>query len=133
MSSRNPLEIVQSAYGAFGRGDVAALLGELAPDVQWQMVAAPGLSYNGTFAGHDGVQKFLTAVATNDDIRAFEPRRFFAGADHVTVIGWESTVARSTGRTFEAEWVHVFELSGGRITRFYGIYDTAPAAAAFAK
>jgi ketosteroid isomerase-like protein len=72
-------------------------------------------------------------VATHDDIRAFEPRRFLAGADHVTVIGWESTVARSTGRPFQADWVHVFEVKGDRIVRFFGIYDTAPAAAALAR
>ncbi len=133
MSSRTPMEIVQSAYAAFGRGDVAALLAELSPDVRWQFTGAPGTPYSGTFQGHDGVQKFLGAVAANDDIRAFEPRRFFAGTEHVTVIGWESAVARTTGRPFEGDWVHVFEVRGGRIAGFWGLYDTAPAAAAFAK
>lgn len=133
MSARSPLDIVQSAYAAFGRGDVAGLLAELAPQVRWRFVGAPGAPYSGTFTGHDGVQKFLGGVAGADDIRAFEPRQFFTGADHVTVIGWESTVARATGKPFESDWVHVFEIEGGRIARFFGMYDTAPAAAAMAR
>jgi hypothetical protein len=133
MSTRSPLDIVQSAYAAFGRGDVAALLAELTPDVKWQFTGAPGTPYTGTFVGHDAVQRFLGAVAATDDIRAFEPRRFFAGPGHVTVIGWEDTVVRSTGRAFQGEWVHVFEVRDDRITGFWGLYDTAPAAAALAK
>ncbi|MBL8325902.1 MAG: nuclear transport factor 2 family protein [Rubrivivax sp.] len=132
MSSRTPLEVVQSVYAAFGRGDVAALLGDLAPDVHWRFVGAPGTPYSGSVIGHEGVQKFLGGVAAHDDIRAFEPREFFPGGEHVTVLGWEDTVARTTGRRFQADWVHVFEVKGGRITRFFGMYDTAPAAQAFA-
>lgn len=132
MSIRTPLEIVQSAYAAFGRGDVPAFLAELTPDVRWQFTGAPEAPYTGTFVGHDAVQAFLGGVAATDDIRAFEPRRFLAGPGHVTVIGWEDTVVRTTGRAFQVEWVHVFEVRGDRISGFWGLYDTAPAARAMA-
>ena len=39
-------------------------------------------------------------------------------------------MSRPRGKVFETEWVHVFTVRGGRITRFFGIYDTEASAAA---
>lgn len=50
--------------------------------------------------------------------------------DKVAVLGWERTRARSSGKVFETEWVHVFTTLDGRIARFWGIYDTEASAAA---
>lgn len=33
--SPGPLEIVQGVYAAFGKGDIPALLGALADDIEW--------------------------------------------------------------------------------------------------
>jgi len=63
-------------------------------------------------------------VAHADQIQAFEPRDFLAGPDHVTVIGWERTVALPGGGTFESEWVHVWKVRAGKIASFLGIFDT---------
>jgi hypothetical protein len=48
----------------------------------------------------------------------------------VTVLGWERTAARPSGKGFESEWVHVFTVRAGRITRFWGMYDNEASAAA---
>jgi ketosteroid isomerase-like protein len=64
-----------------------------------------------------------------DDIEVFEPREFVAADDHVTVLGWERTRDRATGRSFECEWVHVFWVDKGLATRFWGLLDTEAAAA----
>ncbi len=69
-------------------------------------------------------------VAELDGIQAFEPREFLAGPDHVTVLGWERTQALPAGKVFETDWVHVFNLRDGKVTRFIGTYDTAAVAAA---
>ena len=131
MPIATPLVTVQQLYGAFGAGDLPAFVALLAPDVRWRFIGAPGLPYTGEVKGPEAVQKWLDAVMQTDEIQAFEPREFFAGERHVTVIGWEKTVARSTGRPFEADWLHVFEVDGGRVQRFLGMYDTAAAAEAF--
>ncbi len=40
----------------------------------------------------------------------------------------ERTAARPGGKVFETEWIHVFTVRGGKITRFLGIYDTEASA-----
>lgn len=127
---RTPLETVQEAYAAFGRGDGPALLALCSPDVHWHFIADRSAPYNATVTGPAQLGAWLAGVAASDDIHAFEPRRMFSGSDHVTVIGHERTTLRATGKTFESPWVHVFSVGGGLITAFWGMLDTQAAAQA---
>lgn len=124
------LTTIQNAYAAFGRGDVPALLNMLTSDVRWQFIGDSKAPYTGTFRGHGQVGEWFGMVASVDGIQAFEPREFFVGADHVTVIGWERTQALPNGQVFESEWVHVWQLRDGLISRFLGTLDTEAAARA---
>jgi hypothetical protein len=126
----DPLTLIQDAYGCFGRGDIPALLALTTPDVDWTFHGDHGAGYTGRARGHAQVADWFGEVARLDDIQAFEPREFLAGADHVTVIGHERTIARATGRTFETPWVHVWRLRDGRIAGFTGFFDTQAAAEA---
>ncbi len=125
-----PADVVRSAYAAFGRGDLPALLALVSDDVEWKFHGSRGLAYTGTFRGKAGVTQWVASVPGLDDIQAFEPREFLAGGENVTVIGWESTKAVPSGRPFEADWVHVWVVRGGRIVRFWGMYDTEASARA---
>jgi uncharacterized protein len=125
-----PVQIVQAMYGAFGRGDVPALLAMLSDDVEWIHRGEIGVPYMGRFVGKEAVGKWFGLVAEADNIQAFEPREFLGGPDHVTVIGWERTQALPAGKVFESDWVHVFNVRDGKVTRFIGTYDTAASAAA---
>jgi ketosteroid isomerase-like protein len=125
-----PLEVVQSAYAAFGRGDVPAILSLIADDVEWRFCGSKGLPYTGTFRTKDEIAKWFASIAEVEDILAFEPREFIPAGDKVAILGWERTRVRSSGKTFETEWVHVFTARDGRITRFWGMYDTEVSAAA---
>ena len=125
-----PTEIVQAMYGAFGRGDIPALLEMLSDDVEWTHQGSIGLAYMGTFRGKQAVAQWFGHVAELDGIQAFEPREFLAGPDHVTVLGWERTQALPAGKVFETDWIHVFNVRDGKCTRFIGVYDTAAVAAA---
>jgi len=126
----SPTEIVQSVYAAFGRGDVPALLDLLSDDIEWIHRGSIGLAYMGRFTGKPAVTRWFGHVAELDGIQAFEPREFLAGPAHVTVLGWERTQALPAGRVFETDWIHVFSVRDGKVTRFVGAYDTAASAAA---
>lgn len=127
---QQPLDIVASAYAAFGRGDIAGVLACLADDIEWTFDGSSGLPYMRTARGQDDVQRWFGQVLAADGIEAFEPRRLLAGPDHVAVLGWERTRALPDGGVFESNWVHIWELRGGRVVRFFGMFDTAAAAAA---
>ncbi len=124
------LACVQTLYAAFGRGDVPAILELLADDVQWRFVGDAAAPYTAALQGRSALAGWFGDVAKVDDIQAFEPREFLVGPDHVTVIGWERTVARATGKAFECDWVHIFSLREGKICRFLGLLDTERAAGA---
>ncbi|TFZ05445.1 hypothetical protein EZ313_01875 [Ramlibacter henchirensis] len=129
-TASSPLEVVQAVYAAFGSGNIPGILDLLAEDVDWTFRGARGLAYTGTFRGRSAVEKWFGSVVQADDIQAFEPREFLAGGEHVTVLGWERTRALPDGKVFETDWVHVFTVRGGRVARFWGMYDTQAAAAA---
>lgn len=69
---------------------------------------------------------FLRNLPKADGIYAFEPREFIQAGEHVTVLGWDKTAAVKTQRTFEIEWVHVFTINGGKITRWRGFFYLRP-------
>ena len=51
--------------------------------------------------------------------------------DEVVATGTWSAKAKSTGRTFAADWAMVFGLRNGEIASFRVVEDTAKVAAAF--
>lgn len=117
--------VVQEIYAAFGRRDVPGILNLVAEDVDWEFVGSPGLAYAGNRRDRDGVGEFFAAVGTLDDIQAFEPREWLEAGPHVTVLGWEKSTTRDTGKDFETEWVHVFTVKDGKVSRWRGLFNTA--------
>ena len=126
----DPLSIVQAGYAAFGRGDVPAILDLITEDVRWQFIGSSKVPYTATLKGRGQVGEWFGSVFQADDIQAFEPRQFLAGPDHVTVIGWERTVAKPSGKAFECEWIHVWRVRDGKVSSFFGMVDTEASAAA---
>jgi len=117
--------VVKQAYEAFGRQDVPAILKLVAEDVDWELVGPAGLAYAGKRRNHKEVADFFAAIPRADNIHAFEPREFIAAGEHVTVLGWEAATAVDTGTRFEGEWVHVFTVKKGKVTRWRGFFNTA--------
>jgi uncharacterized protein len=121
-------EIARSAYEAFGRGDVAGVLDLLADNFEWKFCGSKGLPYTGTFRTREEMARWFASIGEVEEIQVFEPREFIAAGENVTVLGWERTQAKFGGGLFETEWVHVFTVRGGRIVRFWGMYDTEASA-----
>lgn len=121
----SPTAIVRQAYEAFGRGDVPAIVDLVADDIDWMFVGSAGLPYAGRRQSRQAVAEFFAAVARADDIHRFEPREFIEAGPHVTVLGFEQSTVRDTGKTFESEWAHVFTVKNGKVTRWRGFFNTA--------
>ncbi len=119
------MTIVQQAYEAFGRKDVPAILELVADEVDWEFVGSASLPYAGRRRNRNEVRDFFAAIPRTDDIHAFEPREFIEAGEHVTVLGWERSTALDTGKQFESEWVHVFTVKSGKVTRWRGFFNTA--------
>jgi ketosteroid isomerase-like protein len=118
-------DVVIKLYECFGRGDLQCVASLVAEPVDWEFAAPKSIPYSGRRKNRDEVVKFFTDIPKADQIQAFEPREFLEAGEHVTVLGWEKTTAVESGRLWESEWVHVFTVKDGRVTRFRGFYDTA--------
>jgi ketosteroid isomerase-like protein len=118
-------DVVQKVYEAFGRADVPAVLNLVADDIDWEFVGSPNLPYAGRRRDKKGVADFFAAIPRADRIHTFEPREFIEANEHVTVLGWEKSTAVDTGKDFESDWIHLFTVKDGKVTRWRGFFNTA--------
>jgi ketosteroid isomerase-like protein len=131
---RNPMSdaniaFVQNLYAAYGRGDIAALLAAMTPDIDWYSGGRasdyPGF---GPRKGHAQVREFFDIVAENNEFSQFTPREFYASGDKVFVLGDYALTLRKTGRAMASDWVHIFTIRDRKISGFREFLDTALAA-----
>lgn len=129
---RTPYQIIADHYAASDRGDIAAMVADLAHDVQWTEMA--GFPCAGTHVGPRAVVESVFQVLGRD----WEGYRFALTAlldagDQVVGIGTYSGRFRATGQAMQARAVHVWALQGGRVTRFEQFTDTLLVARAMAR
>ena len=101
MSAEENTRLVQSAYEAFGRGDMAALAEVMADDIEWVDPGDPDDDPNaGTFKGKEAVLGWFAGIASTRDYATFEPREFIAQNDKVVSLVYAEATVRDTGRAF---------------------------------
>ncbi len=112
-------------YDAFGRKDEARLRELLHPEVEWiQCAGFPG-------GGHrHGIEEVLGRVfgalrSAWLDWRV-EVDEYLDAGNSVVVLGRYAGTHGETGRAMEAVFAHVYDIEGGRITRFRQFTDTVP-------
>ena len=134
MSEALNTQIVKDAYAAFGRGDVNAILETLDDSIEWEAVKGTEgvVPTAGLRRGRDEVRQFFSQLAGTVEFQRFEPRQFVAQGDLVVALGYYSGTAKPTGRAFSSDWVMVFTLNNGRVTRFQEFADSAALVNAFA-
>ena len=108
-------QVVETAYAAFGRGDIPALLALLSNDVEW--TSPRSLPHGGEFSGPAQVGKFFEGIgvawdALTLDIESVDE----AGTNVVGVLRANGTLKNGEARSYGA--AHLFEIKNGKITRF---------------
>ena len=131
MKEQENTETVKLMYAAFGRGDKATLVQAFDDEVEWQIAGPSAIPICGSRHGRAQVAQFFTVLAETLETQQFEPRQFIAQDDMVVVLGHERQRAKSTGRSYEGEWVQVFTLRDGKVVKYREYFDTAAALAAF--
>ena len=113
--------VVEAAYEAFGRGDIEGVLALLDPAVEW--FAPQTLPQGGQFRGADGVLAFFQGLGG-----AWDPLGLEVEAVGEVGPGLVAGIVRGSGSLRgggEAAYgaVHLFDVEGGRITRFREFVD----------
>lgn len=131
MNAQENTQIVKDAYADFGRGDIPKLLALIAQDVEW-VIPGKDTPLAGSYHGREAVARFFETLGREVEMQAFEPRDYIAQDDRVIVLGRTRAKVKTTGRTFDVEWVMAFGMRDGKIAKFRQYYDTAALAEAFA-
>lgn len=110
---------VETAYEAFGRGDVPAVIGMNAPDAVWVNYSNSKSPLQGEFKGVDDIGTFFGHVGEHLDITRFELAPIAAEGDTVVARGHQTYTVKSTGKTVDGPVVHIFTFGpDGKVTRF---------------
>lgn len=117
------LNVVQGVYEAFAEGNVPSVLGALSPDIVW--TEAEGFPYAGTYIGPNAVlDNVFMRLGTEWDGFAAVPDEFIDAGGTVVVLGKYSGTYKATGKSFQANFAHVWKMQGGKAIRFVQYVDT---------
>jgi hypothetical protein len=122
MSEQN-VEFVESVYGAFARGDVPAVLGAFADDIEW--FEAEGMPYGGVHRGPDAVaQKVFGPITEDVEGFALVTGEYVASGDTVAAVVRYTGTGKATGKALDIPAVHVWDVRDGKLVRFRQFIDT---------
>ena len=125
---------VQRMYQALGRGDIDAILAEVADDVDWVSVATNGsasVPWYGSYQGRAEVPRFFKEIGSNVQITEFSPLSFTSNdTDVMVALVWSITV-HATGKSVTLPMQHWFRFADGKIVVVRTAEDSEQTAAAF--
>ena len=131
MSAQQNTDVVKRGYAAFDRGDIEELLDLLAGDIEWTTPSVEGMPYGGKHKGRAEVGGFFKSLSQAEDVLEFTQENFIAQDDKVAVTGRYRAKVKSTGRIIDTPFVHVFDISEGKVRGFVEHLDTAAIADAY--
>ena len=119
-------DIVKGIYTAFAKGDVPTVLGLFDNGIVWNEAEGYRFAAGNPYIGPNAIlQNVFMALVTQLDGFAVTPSNVIDGGDHVAVEGRYTGTVKATGTPLNAQFMHVFELRGGKIVRFQQYTDTA--------
>lgn len=116
-------EVVEAAYASFARGDVPAVLGAVADDIQW--TEADGYPLAGTYVGPQAVLEgvFMRLGEIGDEF-AVVPHQIVAEGDTVVALGNASWKHKDSGAPAVVKMAHVWTVADGKLATFQQHIDT---------
>jgi uncharacterized protein len=117
---------VKAFYAALAHGDLPTALARLGDSVVWH--EAPGMPYEGPtpYRGAQEVAEHVLARITADvDDLVLTNREVIGLGTSVACLGDYTGIARHSCRQFTLPYLHVWTVTGDRITEFRQYTDTA--------
>jgi uncharacterized protein len=116
--------VVRSLYGALARGDVPAAVALMSPRVEW-LEAEHTPYYAGLVVGSDKVVETVFEPVNKDfENFALTEQTYITQGGRTGAIGVYRGRQRQTGRELKAPFVHIWEVSDGKIMRFTQFTDS---------
>jgi uncharacterized protein len=116
------LELIQSGYEAFGRGDIPGVLAILSDDIDWTVTEV--LPQGGQLHGKDDVAGFFERLPSIWEGLNIDVDDFCASGERVCVIGNGSGSVEGTQTGYG--FVHAWTVRDGKAVSFHEYADPAP-------
>ena len=132
MAEKGNRELVQSFYANFQSGDIDAVLALLSPNFELVYSGPSVIPAAGTWKGHEGFRNWAQAASRGHlppESVYFE--EFIVQGDKVIVPGHVALRVKTTGKTCETDFLHLFTVHGGKLTSWRDFFDTFAVAEAY--
>ena len=125
MSSDENIKVIRTAYDAFARGDIPAVLELTRDDCDWAVEGSANIApYYGIRNGESEVLSFFQQLGSTFEVERFEPTAIAGDGEDVLAVVAYGIKSRATGRSAAKNIHHQFRVSDGKIAYFRGSEDT---------
>lgn len=115
------IHVLREAYDAFNRGDIAAAVAQLDPQIDWTEPAEfPG---GGTYHGQDGVAAYLTQSRAAWAEVSSEPERFITARDRIVVFVHARVRPKGSSEWQEVRLADVYTFRNGKAVSMRAFAD----------
>jgi ketosteroid isomerase-like protein len=121
--SQQDVDTIRGAYQAFARQDIPGVLEVFDDEIQWDVPAT--VPFGGVYSGKEEVGGFFARLPEYLEELNVEPDDFYDAGNHVIAVGRHHGRAQG-GEPFETRFAMVWEMTGGKATRFKEYTDMAP-------
>jgi ketosteroid isomerase-like protein len=121
------VSLMKNLYDAFGRGEIPTVLAAMSPEIHWyQAEGNPYRPSGEAWVGPDAVlNNLFMRLGEEWDGFAVHTRSFYGAGDSVIVEARYSGKYKPTGKSMDTQVCHVWDIKGGKVTRFQQYVDTA--------
>jgi ketosteroid isomerase-like protein len=116
---------IKEIYAAFGRGDIATILGSMTDDVSWEFEAPAELSWSGIRHTPQEAAGFFAGLAADQADPHLEMTEFFSTEDAVAAFGRYQATVKATGIRVDTPVAHYFKFRDGKIARYVNVINSA--------
>jgi uncharacterized protein len=121
--AQDNVDVIESAYAAFAKGDLEAVLGYFSDSAR--IVAPESVPWGGEYEGPEGMRTFLAKLLEHfTDFKSQPTKVLGADDNHVIVVARNSGKTKS-GARIEDEVVWIYQLRDGAVTSAQTFSDTA--------
>ena len=121
--SKENVAAAKRMYEARNRGDVAAVLAECDPDVEWH----PHLSSlsGRPIQGHAGIREYMASLEESWRVFRHDPERFIDAGDKVVALLQTHARGRGSGAELDVPVAHVLSFRNGKCLGYVSYLDQA--------
>ena len=125
-------QLVQRFYAKMQAGSIEEVVALLSPDFELVYMGPSSIPSAGTWSGHEGFRNWAQAALQGHlPPESVDFEEFVVHEDKVFVPGHVNLRVKTTGKTCETDFLHVFTIRDGRLTRWHDFFDTFAVAQAY--